>query len=211
MTSSRANKAKIECVLGASGSGKTSYVMQELRRLKPKRLMIWDTKGEFAREGYAPAVATLGEVVRIAAAAGRAGAFWLAYRPKGDERQMRAQFDIFCKLSFAAKNITAVAEELADVTTAHHAVEGWRKLSSQGRTEGITLYGLSQHPASIDKHFFGNASLVRTGRLNTASHIKSVANVLRVKPDEITALLPLDWIERDMNTGKLTRGKLTFK
>lgn len=209
-SNSRTNSAAIHCVLGASGSGKTSHVMQELRRTKPKRLLIWDTKGEFAREGYGLAVESLGDVVARVAGA-KAGAFALAFRPRGDEKQMKAQFSIFCKLAFAAKNLTLVAEELSDVTTASYAVEGWRKVSSQGRTEGVTIYGLSQHPASIDKHFAGNASTVRTGRLNEASHIRKVANVLRIKPDEIVALLPLEWIQRDMNTGALTRGKITFK
>lgn len=207
---SRLNKAEVYCVLGASGSGKTSWVMQELRRKKPKRLLIWDTKGEFASEGYALAVDTLSEVVQSVAAAGKVGAFAISYRPRGDEKKIKAQFDLFCELAFQAKKLSFVAEELADVTTASHACAGWRRVSSQGRTEGLTVYGLSQHPASIDKHFFGNASLVRSGRLNFDSHVKAVANVLGVPPDEIRAMRPLDWVARDMNSGVLTRGKITF-
>lgn len=207
---SRANSASVEVVLGAAGSGKTSYVMGELRRIKPARLMVWDTKGEFAAEGYAAPVETLGEVVKIVAGAGKAGAFAIAYRPRGDDKQMRAQFDIFCRLAYEAKRLTLVAEELSDVTMAAWAPAGWRKASSQGRTEGLTIYGLSQHPASIDKHFFGNASKVRTGRLNFAAHVRTVANILQVPQDEIIALAPLDWIERDLNTGAMSRGRLTF-
>lgn len=208
--SNRANKAAIFCVLGASGSGKTSYVMQELKRTKPKRVMVWDTKGEFSREGYALEVNSLGEVARLMIDAGVSGKVAIAYRPHGDEKALKRQFNLFCLIAFAAKNLTLVAEELADVTTANHTVEGWRKVSSQGRTEGITVYGLSQHPASIDKHFFGNASYVRTGRLNYVSHVKAVANVMGVSADGIRAMLPLEWMARDMNTGKITSGKLTF-
>ena len=210
MSSNRRNKASIECVLGASGSGKTSYVMQELRRKKPKRLLIWDTKGEFAREKYAAPVASLVDLVAQVSAAGKAGSFALAFKASGDGKQMRAQFDLLCKVAFAAKSLTLVAEELADVTTASHAVEGWRKVSSQGRTEGVSIYGLSQHPASIDKHFFGNASTVRSGRLNFESHVKAVANVMGVSADEVRAMLPLQWIQKDMNSGALSRGKITF-
>lgn len=207
---SRNRAAAVFAVLGASGSGKTSYVMQEMRRAKPTRLMIWDTKGEFAAEGFAAPVRSLSEVVAIAGAAGKRGAFALAFRPSGDDKQMRRAFDVFCGVAFAVKNLTVIAEELSDVTTASHAVAGWRRLSSQGRTEGVTLYGLSQQPASIDKHFFGNASYVRTGRLNFAAHVRAMANVLGVSNDEIQNMLPLAFIAKDMNTGKVERGKLTF-
>lgn len=207
---SRARAAAVHAVIGASGSGKTSHVMAELRRLKPKRLLVWDTKGEFAAEGYAAPVESLSAVVAAVVAAGKAGGFALAFRPRGDDKQMRRAFDVFCGIAFAAKNLTLVAEELADVTTASHAVAGWRRASSQGRTEGLTIYGLSQQPASVDKHFFGNASSVRTGRLNFASHVRAMANVLGVSGDEITNLSPLEWIARDMNTGELSRGKITF-
>lgn len=184
--------------------------MGELRREKPRRLLIWDTKGEFAREGYAAPVATLGAVVDAIGRAGKRGQFHIAYRPAGDDRQLKAGFDLFCQLAFAAKNLTLIAEELADVTAASHAGAGWRRVSSQGRTEGLVVFGLSQHPASIDKHFFGNASLVRSGRLNFDAHVRAVSNVLGVPADEVRNMLPLQWVEKDMNTGQLRRGKITF-
>ncbi|MGH8719649.1 MAG: hypothetical protein ACREV0_12025 [Burkholderiales bacterium] len=62
-----------------------------------------------------------------------------------------------------------------------------------------------QRPAAIDKHFFGNASVIRTGRLNYA------ADVLDVAGDEIRELPQLAWIERDMRSGKVQRGKIGFR
>lgn len=208
--SGRHLKALHECVLGASGSGKTTYVMQELRRTKPKRLLVWDTKGEFAEEGYAATVATLGELLSLLAAAGKTAPFALAYRPAGDEKQMRAQFNLFCKFAYAAKGLTVVAEELADVTTASYAVEGWRRLSSQGRSEGVRIYGMSQQPASIDKHFYGNVAKVRTGRLNFDNHIRTVSNAIGVPASEVRDLLPMMWIEKDMNSGAISRGTIIY-
>lgn len=196
----------IVAVLGASGSGKTSYVMQELRRKKPKRLLIWDTKGEFSREGFAEPVRTLGEVVKNI----QRKHFSVAYIPRGDAATMKREFSLLCRAAFAAKALTLVAEELSDVTEPSKACEGWRKCTSQGRSEGISVYGLSQQPASIDKHFFGNCSKVRVGRLNFDAHIKSMANCLGVPNGDIRGLLPLEYIERDMLTGEVSRGKLTF-
>ena len=84
-TISRNQQANIVAVLGASGSGKTSYVMQRLKREKPKRLIIWDTKGEFSREGYATPVYTLAEAVK----AMQNKAFRVAYIPRGDAATMK--------------------------------------------------------------------------------------------------------------------------
>lgn len=195
-------------VIGASGSGKTSYVMADSKRRRPRRLLIWDTKGEFAREGYGQAITTTAGLMEALRAAGKNGSFAICYRPRGDRASMQKQFNVFCLAAFYSKNMIIICEELSDVTTASHAPEGWRKITTQGRTEGLIIYGLSQSPAQIDKDFFGNCSRVRTGRLNFESHIKALANCMSVDKKEIQNLLPGEYIERDMNTGQIKRGKL---
>ncbi len=73
----------------------------------------------------------------------------------------------------------------------------------------LRIYGASQRPASIDKHFFGNATQIRTGRLNFARDVKVLADVLQVPAMQVQGLQPLDWIARDMANGKISTGKLT--
>lgn len=208
MASNRAAKADINGIIGASGSGKTSYVMAEIKRRKSKRLLIWDTKGEFAREKYGVAVNNTADVFKLLKAAGENGSFKICYRPRGDGADMKKQFNLICLGAFYAKNLLFVAEELSDVTSASHAPEGWRKVTTQGRTEGVIIFGLSQSPAQIDKDFFGNCSKVRTGRLNFDSHIKAMANCMSYDKEVIRNLLAGEYIERDMNTGQVKRGKL---
>ena len=205
---SRSNKAEIIAVIGASGSGKTSYVMREIKRRRPRRLLVWDRKGEFAAEGYADPVENLGEVARMLVAAGRNGAFRIAYRPNGGEIEMRKHFDLFCRMAFRVKSLVLIAEELADVTTATHAVQGWREVTSQGRSEGLTVYGLTQQPASVDKHFFGNCSSIWCGRINFKAHLRTMASAMDVTEDEIRRLTPLHFYYRDLATGKTRAGKL---
>ena len=72
----------------------------------------------------------------------------------------------------------------------------------------MTVIGASQRPASIYKHFFGNATIVRTGRLNFAADIKVLANVLHVPGSHILSLAPLEFFQRDMQTGDTQRGAL---
>lgn len=208
MASNRAAKADINGIIGASGSGKTSFVMNEIKRRRPRRLLVWDTKGEFAREGYGQAVTNTAEVIKVIKAAGAKGAFKICYRPRGDSADMKKQFNLICLAAFYAKDVFYVAEELSDVTSASHAVDGWRKVTTQGRTEGVIIFGLSQSPAQIDKNFFGNCSRVRTGRLNFDSHIKAMANCMSCGHDDIRNLLAGQYIERDMNTGQVKRGKV---
>jgi hypothetical protein len=74
----------------------------------------------------------------------------------------------------------------------------------------MRIIGASQRPASIDKHFFGNATTIRTGRLNFEADIKVLANVTGESPDTIRGLMPLEWIEKSMQDGKISRGAIRF-
>lgn len=74
-----------------------------------------------------------------------------------------------------------------------------------------TVIGAIQRPASIDKHFFGNARIVRTGRLNYADDVKNMANVMNVLERDIQDLQPLEFIQRDMTKGLLNIEKSWFK
>lgn len=203
----RAAKADINGFLGASGSGKTTAVMNEIKARKFKRLLVWDKKGEFAAEGYGQPIRSMKAVFALLRKAGARGGFQICYIPRGDFKTQQKQFDLLCQVAFAVKNLAFVAEELSDVTSASHAPDGWRQLTTQGRTEGVTIYGLSQSPAQIDKNFFGNCTRVRTGRLNFDNHIKTMANCMSCDGNEIRNLLAGEYIQRDMSNGNITRGK----
>lgn len=209
-SSNRANKASIHAVIGATGSGKTTHVMQCIKRGKPSRLLIWDSKGEFAREGYAQPVHKISDLTKAILKAGASGSFKLAFRPKGSRTDKKQLFSEVCDLAFYAKNCWLIAEELAEVTEAGSAPEGWRKATTQGRSEGLTIYGMSQSPAWIDKFFFGNCSTIRTGRVIQDSHVKTMAGVLGVPREEIRSLQDLEFIHLNISPHAITRGKITF-
>lgn len=187
-------------IMGASGSGKSTYIKQQIRRGKPKRLIIFDPMGEYST--MAKPVNTLQEVARAA----KAKTFSLAFKP--DAEKAAQQFDLLCKIAYTAGDCWLVVDELAIVTKPGWAPPGWADCSMRGRHKGLTVIGASQRPASIDKHFFGNATLIRTGRLNFAADIKVLANVLHVDQGEISKLKPLEYIERQMKTGQIARGAI---
>ncbi len=196
------NKAQIVAVMGASGSGKSTFLKQTIRKTLPKRLLIWDPMTEYGDLGEP--TRTLSDVM----AKMRDPVFCIDFIPAADPEQMRKQFDLFCQLAFAAGNLTLIVEELAFVTSPSFAPPGWAAVTLKGRHKGLKVYGASQRPASIDKHFFSNATTVRTGRLNYAADIKTLANVLSIVPDQVQSLLPLEYLERDMSTGKVTAGTI---
>lgn len=181
-------------VAGASRSGKTTWVLHQLRR--DRRVAVYDPKGDFARAGYFP-VTTPAELVAELRAQGRRGRVRVAYIP---QRDARAEFDAWCQVVWAWRAwapITVVADELATVTPAGRAPGAWHTLTSQGLGAGITLYAISQRPAESDKTSIDNATIVRVGRANTGTGKRYAADLVAVPVQLIDDLGPGDFIERD--------------
>ncbi len=196
------NKANIVAVMGGSGSGKSTFIKREIERLKPKRLMVFDVMHEYSDKGQP--IKLCSELAQMA----KAKQFRLVFQPSS--QNMQQQFNFFCKLAFEIGNCLIVVEELNRVTEATKAPPNWQDCTSRGRHKGLMIYGASQRPAGVDKDFFSNATKIRTGRLNFAADIKTLANVLQVASNEIEQLKPLEFIERDMNTGEKQKGAIKF-
>ena len=196
------NTAHIEAVMGASGCGKSHYVKSQIRKAKPQRLIIWDAREEYG--DFAKPTTSLADVLGGLRSGKRVK---LAYRPKTmDEKVLRAKFETLCKIIFAAGNVTFIAEELSDVTSPSWAPGPWRQISTEGRHRKLTVYGTSQRPASIDKHFLGNATHVRTHRLNYQADRQALAQFLDISVDRVVALKGYEFIQKDMRDAVLTAG-----
>jgi hypothetical protein len=200
-----AAKAHIEAVLGASGSGKSSYVKSLMRRKLPARLIVFDPEGEWGEFGTE--TNRLDDVLQGAKAAGQKGPMRTIFVPSPDPATAVKQFDTICRIAFHWERCTFIVDELKSVTSPSRSPVGWGMLTGRGRKRGIVIYGLSQRPASIDKDFLGNCNYVRSGRLTYSEDQRAVARVLGVTESEIGALPDLGWIRRDMATGETKRGK----
>ncbi|MFM0741802.1 type IV secretory system conjugative DNA transfer family protein [Paraburkholderia xenovorans] len=200
-----AAKAHIEAVLGATGSGKSSYVKALMQRANPRRLLIFDPEGEWG--DFGTITTRLHDVLEGFKAAGKDGPIRCVFVPSPDPATAVKQFDAVCRIAFAAERLTFIVDELKSVTSPSRSPVGWGMLTGRGRKRGIIIYGLSQRPASIDKDFLGNCNYVRTGRLTYSEDQRAVARVLGVAETDIGALPDLGWIRRDMATGDTKRGK----
>jgi hypothetical protein len=117
---------------------------------------------------------------------------------------------LFCRVALATGNLLFVVEELRFVTTPSRAPMGWAQVCLTGRHKGLKVIAASQRPASIDKDFLGNCTSIHVGRLVYPEDVRAVSRASNIPESDIGALMPLEWIEKDMQTGKQTKGKLTF-
>lgn len=198
------NEARIWGVLAASGSGKGLWIKQELRRLKPARLVIWDYKLEYGE--FAPTLVQSVEQLRQLMIKAKGGPLRVRYKCKAGTsvKQTMAEFEAVCRLVQAWRNCTFLAEELSNVTTPSWAPAAWREMTTGGRHEGVHIIGVAQNPALIDKTFLSNCTMIHVGPLREHRHRQAVARSMDVPIQKITALQKFHWIERDFDA-KTTR------
>lgn len=171
------NKADIIAVIGASGTGKSSYIKGELLK-RYLRLIIWSPLEE--TDDYASfcgGTVIKGKISELVAAV-KAGTKEIIYVPTGSDKEVKTQFDFFCRIVWTMKGATVLIEELSRVTMASWSPPAWKNLSTAGRHQGLTLIGTSQRPATIDKDFLGNCTEIRCYRVNYDNDAKVMADSL---------------------------------
>jgi len=191
----------IAAYFGARGQGKSTQAKAFLAARAPARSLIWDTMDEYAE--HAELAASLAELHERA----RSGeGFRLRYVPPGAEGSLAARFDAFCAIAYTLGDLVLVVEELQRVTRPSWAPPAWSDCTLRGRHRRLSILGLSQRPASVDKNFFSNCNQVSSCRLNFADDIACMANVLGVAREAIGALPRFHFLTRNMETGEVSPG-----
>ena len=125
----------------------------------------------------------------------------------------RENFALFCRLAWVWGRLhpgVIIVDEIADVTTTAKAPMEWGEIARKVRAFGTDVYVTTQRPQEADKTAQGNASLFHCGRMSDADDQKYIARRLLGGVDVrlVSALLPLQWIERDVRTLRITTGTL---
>lgn len=198
---------------GARGSGKTFSAQQRVRKAPMRRLLVFDPVHQWGEFGTV--TGSLQEVLAMMRNNGRwAQSFKIVYRPPDigavkiqDKRAPYSvhAFESLCRFAFRCEKMRLVGEELDLVTKAGWSGPHWQAMALRGRHAEIEAIGISQRPALVDKNFYSNASIIRTGRLNDDNDLKRLASALRVPLTEVAALVGYEAIERDMTTGAIVR------
>lgn len=199
-------KGQSWAILAASEMGKGVWLKGVLRADRPSRLAIWDTNDEY--DGIAREVDTFSALLRAIARP----VFRVRYVPKAKkDKDLRAEFETFCTIVYAAAESTIVVEELADVTSPSFAPPAWRKLNTRGRHhQGLTIYYASQSPAFIDKSSLGNATHMHVGYLGEPNHRAAAAAHMGCRAEDIDALTQGEYIEYVKATKVRTIGAVTI-
>lgn len=203
------NEARIWAVIGASGTGKGLWIKQQIAALQPSRLVIWDFMDEYG--DHARISPTLDAIRRDMIKAGNKGPLRVRYTPRGTgEKAMRKEFETLCELVYAWGGCLFVAEELSNVTTPSWAPPAWRKMSTSGRHVAVHIIGVTQNPALIDKTYLSNCTLVHVSGLRNNNHREYVAREIDCPVDQITALEPFEYIERDHVAREIRTGRVSI-
>lgn len=192
----------VAALFGARGQGKSTQAKFLIASRRPARLLIFDPMAEYAAHGVL--CSTLAELNAKA----RAGAsFALRYVPaRGTEKATVARFDALCSIAYDLGGLTLLCEELQLVTRPAWAPPAWSDCTLRGRHRGLSIIGLSQRPASVDKNFLSNCSMVSTGRLNFEDDVLCMARMLGVARERVLNLPTFAFLARDMGSGVVTAG-----
>ena len=179
---------------GTSGTGKSTENIKHFG--KAKHVFVFDIKNEYGRLPGFRVAYTPEEFVRLVKGGGR-----VAFVAPPD------QFEFFCRAVWLHGGCTCVVDELGAVTGTAKALDTWFKLETQGRGFGIKIIGSGQRAAEVDKTLCANLRVLHVRRHTLPSDQKRAAEMLGVPVDEVAALTGYEFIERDMQTGVITRSK----
>lgn len=129
----------------------------------------------------------------------------------------RKNFEVFCALAWIYCQVhggALVVDELADVTTPGKAGDAWGEICRKSRASGSWVYATTQRPQEADKTCQGNATLIHCGMMSDSNDVIYLARRLlggSVTVQQVAALKPLEYIERDIRTHTITTGKVRLR
>lgn len=204
--SERRPDGRLVYVVGFTGSGKTTWVRQEVRA--DRRLLVWDGKEEWGERDRCRVVTSPHELRELVLAR---KASRISYRVP----ITRANFEVFCKLAWVWCRFdigALIVEELSDVTTPGKAPVAWGEIIRKSRAYGTEIYTLTQRPQEVDKTAQGNAAVFHVGMMPDEVDQNYVARrLLGVPVAMVAALKPLHYIERDTRTHVVRSGVVKLR
>lgn len=207
------SEAQRLAAFGATGTGKTAWIKQQIARMAPARLLVWDFKHDPKLDDLGTPFDDLGAMIRAST-----GARYKNRYRVNHEKDVNAQFELFCLLAWNVPgDVLMFVDELPEVTKANRAPPAWRRCVNVGREHRvgggmgrISIIAAGQRPAECDKSFIGNCDVIHTGRLADAADATKMARSFGLKPHELQNLPNLHWVEKREDTPGVDRGVLSF-
>lgn len=198
-------KAEHEYICGNSGTGKSSHVKRVIE--KARRVVVYDPDDEYGEQRGFLRVTSATQLIEILKAH-KNKPLKVAYAPK---RSTVKAFELWARAVFLFRECVAVAEEIADVTTAAKAPPEWGTLIRRGRKYGIKILAVTQRPAEADKTILSNAAMIHCCALGRMADRKAVAAEMDCDIELIKKLVPLEYIVFKRADLSLSAGNLKTK
>lgn len=205
--------ARILLAIGATGTGKTTWLTRELKRARPRSLFVWEQKADYARALNIPMLEDWAIAARALAKMRAGAALRFGFRPPITRRAaMLKMFARVLEEVSACQDLDFVVEDAGTVlepgTGNPHA---WHNLVSlHARERAIRVYAASTRPARIDKDSLGNCTKLRVFKLGYPEDQDAMRRALGVPLEAVAELKKLQFIERDTDSGALYFGELRF-
>lgn len=210
-----ASNAGRVAVVGASGSGKSSYVKRLIK--KAPRVVIFDPMDEYGAEG-AKRCTSIAQVQ--AAMRDSFNKFRLAYvPPSGNEAQALNRLSHLClkaqepfKGQKKGNQLTMVIEEMNTCFPVHGGeakAPAFAEICSRGRHSYIHVLGVSQRFAEVSTRFRGNLTECVVFRQQGPNDTTAAINATGASKGQVTALRNLQYLQSIQ--GEITNGEIKFK
>lgn len=201
-------------VVGASQSGKTHYVTNEIKAAR--RLLIWDVEEQYCQEPGMLAIRSMKALGRYLQRNPRH--FRVCYIPNS-----LGEFEDFCRWAFFALECSylhaengerpatyIVAEEISDVTNPGKAPPAWGQLIRRGLKRNMWLFGVTQSPKESDKTFVRNCSEAHVCGVQGLEEPAYLALKLNVPESHIAGLNrdKKQFLHKNLISGVVTYGGL---
>ncbi|WP_218397979.1 hypothetical protein [Alteromonas lipotrueae] len=188
---SRANtalKAEHEYICGNSGTGKSSHVKKVIE--KAKRVVVYDPDDEYGDQRGFVRVTSANDLAKMLQSHAKKP-LKITYAPM---RSTVKTFEFWARCAFLWGECVAVAEEIADVTSAGKAPPNWGTLIRRGRKYGVKILAVTQRPAEADKTILSNAAIIHCCALGRMADRKAIASEMDCDVSLIAKMIPLDFI-----------------
>lgn len=187
------DKPDNKIIIGKPGSGKSKKALNLVKECR--RVLIFDTLGHDYSDGVVfYDLAGLKAFWRSV----YAKSFRIIYRPLNDIEE----FDEVCKLVWACRDMTFLAEELDTFCPNGKSIPSFIRILKRGRHRDIHFIGITQRPMGINRNVTAMANEVFVFNTDEPGDLDYFKDRLSAEAvEKIIALEPYQWI-RFENRGK---------
>lgn len=205
MKSGQSKPSDIVTVLGQRGSGKSSWVKQNLPGVG--RFIVWDTMGEYASpEGKFQGFKECEDLsdVFVEVDKNQNGLFQLVYTSVKEDEQELKDLEAICTIAGAVGGCLLVIEEVDTYADPHHCPLALKTLLKKGRHWDVSMMFVSRRPAEIHRLITSQSQRFILFKIIEPRDIIYLRSIIGQEADQIPSLEILHYM--DWNQGKVERG-----